>query len=78
MEHRTDPPVGHADCRRGSLPRTSTLALLRSDETEQGGNGGRLAGPVRSEERQYLALGHVQIQSVEGNPRSVAVGDALE
>ena len=63
---------------RGSLPRTSTRPSCGSDETEQRRDGGRLAGPVRSEEREHLTLGHLQVQPVEGNPGPVAVGDAPE
>ncbi len=52
--------------------------FLRSNETEQRGDRGRLAGPIRSEKRKDLPLSHLQIQPVKGNPGPVAVGDVLE
>ena len=52
------------------------VAFLWSDQTEQRRDCGRLAGPVWSEERDDLALGHRQVQPVEGNPEPVAVGDS--
>ena len=53
-------------------------AFLRSYEAEERRDRGRLAGPVRSEERKDLTLGHLQIQPVEGSSGPVAVGDVLE
>ena len=76
LEHGTDSAVGHRLAWVAAENLDATF--LRSDETEQRRDGGRLAGPVRSEQRKHLTLEHVQVQSVEGNPRSVAVGDALE
>ena len=54
------------------------MALLRSDEAEQGGDRGGLAGPVRSQKRKYFAPGHVEVEPIEGDAGSIAVGDVLE
>jgi hypothetical protein len=76
LEHGTHSPSRHRMA--WIAPENLDTAFLGSDETEQRRDGGRLAGTVRSEQRKHLAPRHVQVQPVESNVRSIAVGHASE
>jgi len=51
---------------------------VRSEEAEEEGDGGRLSGPVGSEESDGFATGNLKAQMVEGNMLSVAAYDVIE
>ena len=76
LEHRADSAVGHGLAWVGA--ENLDAAFLGTEESEQRRDRGRLAGAVRSEKCQHLALDHLQVQPVEGGPGPVAMGDVLE
>jgi hypothetical protein len=59
LEHGADPPVGNRSARIAA--ENLNPAFLRSDQTEERRNGGRLAGTVRPQERKHLTLGHFKV-----------------
>ena len=76
LEHRAPPETDVRGVRDAAEHPRGPLLNLEGSE-EQADRGG-LAGAVRAEHRQHLALPHPQIEPVERQDVPVAVGDAFE
>ena len=76
LEHRPPPETDVRGVRDAAEhPRGPLLDL---EGAEKQADRGGLAGAVRAEHRQHLALPHLQIEPVERQDVPVAVGDAFE
>jgi hypothetical protein len=49
----------------------------RTDEPQKQTDGGRLAGSVRTQVADHLALGDLEVEVVEGGDLAVALGETL-
>ena len=55
------------------------LAAARLDQAVDAADQGRLAGPGRTDQGQDLALGHLQVDALQGQvPRRIALGQRLQ